>query len=113
MDILGILEQFGLPVAMLCAFGYYIWRQNLWIQNDLTKDLHTKFNNIHSVVDSDLRLILIKLIDQQKLMQIQLSGLEKSQKTMERITIDIIGKLMDKDGGNGFKTKLEKFLKEN
>ncbi|QDP56856.1 MAG: hypothetical protein Unbinned2716contig1004_30 [Prokaryotic dsDNA virus sp.] len=113
MDIIAVLEQFGLPVAMLCAFGYYIWRQNLWIQNDLTKDLHTKFNNIHSVVDSDLRHILIKLIDQQKLMQLDLKGIEKSQMTMERITIDIIGKLMDKDSGNGFKKKLEKFLKEN
>ena len=113
MDILAILEQFGLPVAMLVAFGYYIWRQNNWIQQDLTKDLHTKFNNIHSVVDSDLRLILIKLIDQQKLMQLDLKKIETSQVTMERITIDIIGKLMDKDSGNGFKTKLEKFLKEN
>jgi (p)ppGpp synthase/HD superfamily hydrolase len=113
MDILAVLEQFGLPVAMLCAFGYYIWRQNLWIQNDLTKDLHTKFNNIHSVVDSDLRMILIKLIDQQKIMQLDLKKIETSQMTMERITVDIIGKLMDKDSGNGFKKKLEKFLKDN
>ena len=113
MDILAVLEQFGLPVAMLCAFGYYIWRQNLWIQNDLTKDLHTKFNNIHSVVDSDLRHILIKLIDQQKIMQLDLKKIETSQMTMERITVDIIGKLMDKDSGNGFKKKLEKFLKDN
>ncbi|GEM_PF-6002646 len=120
MDIMQIIETFGLPVAMVIALGFYISKkdkeaakQNDWIQSDLSKDLHTKFNNIHSVVDTDLRMILIKLIDQQKLMQIQLSGLEKSQKTMERITIDIIGKLMDKDGGNGFKNKLEKFLKEN
>ena len=91
MDILGILEQFGLPVAMLCAFGYYIWRQNLWIQNDLTKDLHTKFNNIHSVVDSDLRMILIKLIDQQKKIQIELRGIIKSYQSL----VDILSKLMN------------------
>tara|TARA_Y100000004_G_scaffold195984_1_gene264569 strand:+ start:373 stop:714 length:342 start_codon:yes stop_codon:yes gene_type:complete len=113
MDILQILEQFGLPVAMLCAFGYYIWKQNKWIQDDLTKDIHRKFNMTHDVVDKDLRMILIKLIDQQKLMQLQLTGLEKSHKTMEKIFIDIIGKLMDKDSGNGFKKKLEKFLKDN
>ena len=113
MDGLSILEQFGLPVAMLFAFGYYIWRQNLWIQNDLTKDIHRKFNNIHSVVDSDLRMILIKLIDQQKIMQLDLKKIETSQMTMERITVDIIGKLMDKDSGNGFKKKLEQFLKDN
>tara|TARA_R100000700_G_C3175533_1_gene150396 strand:+ start:341 stop:682 length:342 start_codon:yes stop_codon:yes gene_type:complete len=113
MDIFQILEQFGLPVAMLVAFGYYIWRQNQWIQNDLTKDLHIKFNNIYDTVDKDLRMILIKLIDQQKIMQIDLKGIEKSIKTLERIIIDIIGRILDKDSGNGFKKKLEQFLKDN
>ena len=113
MDVLAILEQFGLPVAMLMAFGYYIWRQNQWIQNDLTKDIHVKFNNIYDTVDKDLRMILIKLIDQQKIMQIDLKGIEKSIKTLERIIIDIIGRILDKDSGNGFKKKLEKFLKDN
>ena len=110
MDILAILELFGLPVAMLVGFGYYIWKQNQWIQNDLTKDLHVKFNNIYDTVDKDLRMILIKLIDQQKLMQLQLTGLQKGHETMERITLEIIGKLMDKDSGNGFKLKLLKLL---
>ena len=113
MDILQILEQFGLPVTMLVAFGYYIWKQNQWIQNDLTKDLHVKFNNIYDTVDKDLRMILIKLIDQQKIMQIDLKGIEKSIKTLERIITDIIGRILDKDSGNGFKKKLEKFLKDN
>ena len=113
MDILQIIETFGLPVAMLVAFGYYIWRQNQWIQNDLTKDLHIKFNNIYDTVDKDLRMILIKLIDQQKIMQIDLKGIEKSIKTLERIIIDIIGRILDKDSGNGFKKKLEQFLKDN
>ena len=113
MDIVQILEQFGLPVAMLVAFGYYIWKQNQWIQNDLTKDLHVKFNNIYDTVDKDLRMILIKLIDQQKIMQIDLKGIEKSIKTLERIIIDIIGRILDKNSGNGFKKKLEKFLEDN
>ena len=115
-----LIETFGLPLAGVIALGFYISKkdkeaakQNDWIQSDLSKDLHTKFNNIHSVVDTDLRMILIKLIDQQKIMQLDLKKIETSQVTMERITVDIIGKLMDKDGGNGFKNKLEKFLKEN
>ena len=110
-----LIETFGLPVAGVIALGFYISKkdkeaakQNDWIQSDLSKDLHTKFNNIHSVVDTDLRMILIKLIDQQKKMQIEQKGIEKSYKGL----VDIISKLMHKNG-NGFKTKLEKFLKDN
>ena len=46
-------------------------------------------------------------------MQIDLKGIEKSIKTLERIIIDIIGRILDKDSGNGFKKKLEQFLKDN
>jgi hypothetical protein len=46
-------------------------------------------------------------------MQLQLTALEKSHETMANMSIEIIGKLMDKDTSNGFRKKLEKFLKEN
>jgi hypothetical protein len=115
-----LIETFGLPLAGVVALGFYISKkdkeaakQNDWIQSDLSKDLHTKFNNIHSVVDTDLRMILIKLIDQQKIMQLDLKKIETSQHTMERITVEIIGKLMNKSSANGFKKKLEQFLEEN
>ena len=39
MDLFAILEQFGVPVAMCVAFGYFIFKQNSWIQNDLKRDL--------------------------------------------------------------------------
>ena len=29
MDLFAILEQFGVPVAMCVAFGYFIFKQNL------------------------------------------------------------------------------------
>ena len=115
-----LIETFGLPLAGVIVLGFYIkkkdaeaQKQNDWIQTDLSKDLHTKFNNIHSVVDTDLRMILIKLIDQQKIMQLDLKKIETSQVTMERITVEIIGRLMNKSSGNGFKKKLERFLEEN
>ena len=99
MDILAILEQFGLPVAMLFAFGFYIWKQNKYIQQDLTKDLHVKFNRIESIVDKDLRQIIIALINQQKKMQIEMRGIKKQYETLS----DIIVKL----SGNGLKDKFK------
>ena len=35
MDILQIMEQFGVPVAVAMAFGFFIWRQNKFIQETL------------------------------------------------------------------------------
>jgi len=104
MDILAVLEQFGLPVAMLVAFGYYIWRQNQWIQNDLTKDIHSKFNKIHDICDKDLRNIIIALINNAKKNEIRLASIERSHKAV----IEVIAKL----SGNGLKHKLQNILKK-
>tara|TARA_Y100001963_G_scaffold151714_1_gene235101 strand:- start:3234 stop:3569 length:336 start_codon:yes stop_codon:yes gene_type:complete len=105
MDILAILEQFGLPVAMLFAFGYYIWKQNKWIQEDLTKDIHNKFNRIHDVCDKDLRNIIIALINNAKKNEIRLASIEKSHKAV----IEIIAKL----SGNGLKHKLMRMIRKD
>ncbi len=104
MDIIAILEQFGLPVAMLIAFGYYIWKQNQWIQNDLTKDIHSKFNKIHDICDKDLRNIIIALINNAKKNEIRLASIERSHKAV----IEVIAKL----SGNGLKHKLQNMLKK-
>ena len=98
MDIIEILEKFGVPVTMCVAFGYFIWKQNNWIQDDLKKDLDDANDRFEGIV--------IKLIDQQKKMQIEQKGIEKSYKGL----VDIISKLMNRNGGNGFKTKLEKVI---
>ena len=58
MDWLNILEQYGIPVVVAIAFGFFIWKQNKYIQDDLSKDIHQKFNRLEG--------ILVKLIDQQK-----------------------------------------------
>ena len=105
MDVQGLISDLGVPIATSLAMMWGCFYLIKYITGQHTEMMNNKFEYLTGII--------VKLIDQQKLMQIQLSGLEKSQKTMERITIDIIGKLMDKDGGNGFKTKLEKFLKEN
>tara|TARA_R100001594_G_scaffold42372_1_gene74446 strand:- start:245 stop:538 length:294 start_codon:yes stop_codon:yes gene_type:complete len=96
MDWLQVLEQYGVPIAVAIAFGFFIWKQNKYIQDDLSKDMHQKFNRLEA--------ILVKLIDQQKAMQIEQKGLERSYKTL----VEIIAKL----SGNGLKHKFLNMLKE-
>ena len=90
MEIFQIIEQFGVPIAVAVAFGYFIWKQNNYIQKDLTKDIHNKFNRLEGII--------ITLIDQQKRIQIEQRGLERSFKAL----VEIIASL----SGNGLKNKI-------
>ena len=63
MDILAVLEQFGIPVAMTIAFGFFIWKQNRFIQQTLMQELDQDFKRLEGII--------IKLIDQQKLVQMK------------------------------------------
>jgi len=81
MDVLNILETFGVPIAVAISFGFFIWKQNKYIQDDLSSDMKNKHDRLEA--------ILIKLIDQQKLIQLGQKGLEKSYKSL----VDIITKL--------------------
>ena len=94
MDWFAILEKFGIPIAVAIAFGFFIWKQNKYIQDDLSNDLHQKFNRLEG--------ILIKLIDKQKLIQLEQKGLERSYRTL----IEIIAKL----SGNGLKHRFLNML---
>ena len=85
MNPIEIIEKFGIPVAVACAFGFFIWKQNKYIQDDLTKDIHQKFNRLEGII--------IKLIDQQKKMQIELKGIVKSYQSL----VEIITKLIKRD----------------
>lgn len=97
MDWLQILEQYGIPIVVAIAFGFFIWKQNKYIQDDLSKDIHQKFNRLEG--------ILVKLIDQQKKMQVEQKGLEKSYKAL----VEIIAKL----SGNGLKHKFMNMLNKD
>ena len=96
MNPIEILEKFGFPVAISLAFGYFIWKQNKYIQDDLTKDLHHKFNLLEKIINEDLSNIIIALINQQKKMQIELRGIKSKYEAL----VEIINKLIlrnDKD----------------
>ena len=97
MDWLNILEQYGIRVVVAIAFGFFIWKQNKYIQDDLSKDIHQKFNRLEG--------ILVKLIDQQKKMQLEQKGLENSYRTL----VEIIASL----SGNGLKDKFLRMQEKN
>ena len=97
MNWLEILEQYGVPIAVAIAFGFFIWKQNKYIQDDLSKDIHQKFNRLEG--------ILVKLIDQQKKMQLEQKGLENSYRTL----VEIIASL----SGNGLKDKFLRMQEKN
>jgi len=97
MDWLIILEQYGIPVVVAIAFGFYIWKQNNFIQNELQKELRESFTRVESII--------VKLIDQQKKMQLEQKGLENSFKTL----VEIIAAL----SGNGLKDKFMRMQERN
>jgi len=85
MDIFAIVEKFGIPVAVAMAFGFFIWKQNKFIQDTLMDELEESFKRLEGII--------IQLINQQKTMQIEQKGIEKSFKSI----VTIISKLMKKE----------------
>ena len=82
MNPLEIIEKFGVPVAVAMAFGFFIWKQNKYIQDDLTKAIHSKFNRLEAII--------VKLIDQQKKMQIELRGIKAKYDALVQIITDLL-----------------------
>ena len=97
MDILSVLETFGVPIAVAISFGFFIWKQNKFIQEELQKELRESFYRVENII--------VKLIDQQKKMQIEQKGLERSYKAL----VEIIAKL----SGNGLKHKFMNMLNKD
>ena len=83
MDILQIMEQFGLPVAVAMAFGFFIWKQNRFIQQTLMTELDQDFKRLEGII--------IKLIDQQKKMQMEQKKLNKSYYAIIEIIAGLSG----------------------
>ncbi len=93
MNMFEILETFGVPITMCFAFGFFIWKQNKWIQEDLKKDLDEQAKRLENIV--------ISLINAQKKLQVdfgkELSRLEGSYRSISNI--------IQKLSGNGLKKK--------
>ena len=93
MDFLVILESYGVPICVSIAFGFFIWKQNKFIQEELQKELRESFERVEGII--------IKLIDAQKTMQLE----QKDTKASFHAIVEILSSL----SGNGLK---EKFVKK-
>ena len=93
MNMIEILEKFGVTITMCIAFGFFIWKQNKWIQDDLKKDMDEQAKRLENIV--------IGLINAQKKLQVdfgkELSRLEGSYRSLSLI--------IQKLSGNGLKKK--------
>ena len=96
MDFLGILDQYGIPIAVAVAFGYFIWKQNTFIQSTLMEELEESFKRIEGII--------IKLIDQAKLTQLE----QKEIKASFHAIVEILSSL----SGNGLKEKFYRKKKD-
>ena len=85
MNPLEILEKFGFPVLIALSLGYLLWKQQHWIQDELIEEIEERFKR--------LEMIVIKLIDQQKKMQIEQRGITRSYQAL----VEIVTKLMKKE----------------
>jgi len=97
MDWLVLLEQYGIPLVVAVAFWFFIQKQNKYIQDELSKEMRESFGRVEGII--------IKLIDQQKKMQLEQKGLENSYKTL----VEIIASL----SGNGLKDKFLRMQERN
>tara|TARA_R100001129_G_C5300007_1_gene242291 strand:- start:813 stop:1121 length:309 start_codon:yes stop_codon:yes gene_type:complete len=97
MDWLSILEQYGVPLVVAVAMFMMVKQQNKYIQDELSKEIRESFGRLEG--------ILVKLIDQQKKMQLEQKGIENSYKTL----VEVIAKL----SGNGLRDKFLRMQERN
>ena len=93
MDFLVILESYGIPICVAIAFGFFIWRQNQFIQDTLMEELEESFTRLESIT--------VKLIDAQKTSLME----QKEIKASYHAIVEILSSL----SGNGLK---EKFVRK-
>ena len=84
MDIAVFIEEFGVPISVACAFGYFIWKQNNWIQQDLINELDESFGRLEAII--------IKLIDSNKVTQMDIKQLKGYMDAWE----DVLKNLTDR-----------------
>jgi len=90
MDWLTLLEQYGVPLVVACAFWVFIQKRTAFIEKELMQDLEDRFKRLEGII--------IELISQQKKIQIEQRGIERSFKAL----VEIMAKL----SGNGLRERI-------
>ena len=81
-----IIERVGVPVAMCMAFGFFIWKQNQFIQNELQKEMRESFSRLEGII--------IGLINALKKHTMDIKELKASYKSL----VEIVQILFNKKG---------------
>ena len=89
MDVFTILDSYGIPLTLVAVFGWFIYKQNSYIQNELDENLDKSFNRQESII--------IKLINELKKTQLELAKVRGYIEGIE----DILTRLT----GNGLRKK--------
>tara|TARA_Y100001956_G_scaffold77895_1_gene88907 strand:+ start:4375 stop:4638 length:264 start_codon:yes stop_codon:yes gene_type:complete len=82
-QFIEIVERVGVPVAVTFAFGYFIWKQNQFIQSELQKEMRESFNRLEGIV--------IGLINALKKHTMDIKELKSSYKSLVEIVEKLIG----------------------
>jgi|TARA_Y100000310_G_scaffold257206_1_gene265235 hypothetical protein len=91
VNLFELLETFGVPITMCVAFGFFIWKQNKWIQDDLKRDMDEQGKRIEEIVIGLINAIKKHQLDSSK----ELARLEGSYRAL----VIVVQKL----SGNGLK----------
>ena len=81
MDIFQILEQYGIPVVVTIVFGYFIWKQNQWIQSELLEELDEDNKRLEGII--------FKLLVQQKKVQLEQKRIHGYVESLANIMIKL------------------------
>ena len=96
MDLFTILETFGLPVAMVIGLAFSIRakdkqtaKEQQWIREELSRENRESFGRQEGIV--------VKLIDQQKIMQQMSVEIRTRQRTMIEVISMMKGEKFEKE----------------
>ena len=93
MDLLEIVERFGVSVAVAGASMWFIWKQTQFIQKFFMEDLQESHGRLEAII--------IALINQQKDLQIDMKESLADMRSSYESLVEIIRSLT----GNGLNKK--------
>ena len=80
---LNIIDQYGLPIAMLVGFGWYIIQRTKFLEETLTREMNEDFARLEGII--------VALISQIKLAQLKVEEVKGYIEGIE----DILSRLMN------------------